>query len=218
MKQLTALVCVFILLLLYIPSKGGDLTRSDDSATVVLKNLGASVNSRWADFAPVINADGSELIFTSRRPVSASEIKTDSNSFERIYFAKYIAEADSFSNAVLLGTEVNEPNRNNSAIALSNDGQTMLIYRDDDTGNGDIYVSSLIGSKWSKAERLPAPINSKSHESSACFSPDGNTIYFVSQRKGGIGGRDIWWCKKDSKGKWGEALNLGPPVNTFSDE
>ena len=51
-------------------------------------------------------------------------------------------------------------------------------------------------------------------ETSACFSPDGNTLYFVSDRPGGKGGKDIWMSKKDAKDKFSEARNLGSTINT----
>jgi outer membrane protein OmpA-like peptidoglycan-associated protein len=54
----------------------------------------------------------------------------------------------------------------------------------------------------------------KYHESSACYSPDGNSVYFVSDKPGGQGDRDIYISHKDEKGRWGEAINLGPTINT----
>ncbi|MFN5786021.1 MAG: OmpA family protein, partial [Flavobacteriia bacterium] len=54
----------------------------------------------------------------------------------------------------------------------------------------------------------------KYHESSACYSPDGNALYFVTDKPGGLGDRDIYVSYKDAKGKWGEAINLGPVINT----
>lgn len=90
-----------------------------------------------------------------------------------------------------------------------------MIYRDDENGNGDIYESRQKGITWTEPEKLPEPVNSKSHESSASIAPDGRTIYFVSDRvEGGKGGRDIWYCTKDESGKWGKAVNIGEPINT----
>jgi flagellar motor protein MotB len=94
----------------------------------------------------------------------------------------------------------------------------MLLYRDDISGNGDIYESQLQGTQWTEPVRLPEPVNSEQHESSASISPDGRTIYFVSDRDGGQGGRDIWYCTQDAAGKWGDAKNIGDPINTRDDE
>jgi outer membrane protein OmpA-like peptidoglycan-associated protein len=50
-----------------------------------------------------------------------------------------------------------------------------------------------------------------------CLSADGNTMYFTSDKPGGVGGTDIWKCAK-SGATWGEAVNLGPVVNTEGNE
>jgi outer membrane protein OmpA-like peptidoglycan-associated protein len=207
---------ILIATLLVAPFISSAQTHSE-SSDVVLTNLGKSVNSSWSDFCPVINADASVLIFTSRRPATKNEMKADTNALERIYISKFNKSTNSFSDAELMGPEVNEPGRNNSAIALSNDGQSLLIYRDDDQGNGDIWESRLVGDKWSKAKKLPAPINSPYHESTACYAPDGKAMYFVSQRSEGKGGRDIWTARRDNEGKWSMATNL-ESLNTKSDE
>ncbi len=190
--------------------------------TLVLKtkisNPGKSINSAFQDYAPVISADGSLMIFTTRRPVTEKEIKKNKEAYERVFFSTFNAEKNKWENAQQIKGKVNIPGRHNSAIALSNDGQRMLLYRDDASGNGDIYESELDGEEWTQAEKLPEPVNSAGHESSASYSPDGRTIYFVSNRRGGQGGRDIWYCKKDRNGVWGKAENLGPVVNTKDDE
>jgi outer membrane protein OmpA-like peptidoglycan-associated protein len=192
--------------------------QQSDSVEVQITNLGKEINSPFADFAPVISADGSIMIFTSKRSVTEKEIRKNTESSERIYNSEFKAKTNSWSNAVLLPEPVNTKGRNNSAIALSNDGQYMLIYHDDFNGNGDIYESKLKGTQWSEPARLDEPVNSKFHESSASISPDGKTIYFVSDRPDGEGGRDIWFSVKDENGKWSKAENIGHPINTDRDE
>lgn len=55
-----------------------------------------------------------------------------------------------------------------------------------------------------------------------CFSPDGNTLFFVSDRPLKAGGtpkdKDIWKVMRRADGQWGEPVNLGPTVNTDKDE
>src|SRR5690606_10655054 len=71
--------------------------------------------------------------------------------------------------------------------------------------------------EWSKPKPLSKEINTKYHESSASLGPDGRTLYFVSDRPGGVGGRDIWVAYKDSKGRWKEVRNIRE-LNTPYDE
>lgn len=192
--------------------------QQNDSVKVEIKNTGKVINSTFSDGAPVISADGSVMMFTSRRPVSEKEIKKQKESMEHVYMSEYNKTTKKWSAPKLLPEDINVEGRNNSAIALSNDGQKLLLYRDDENGNGDIWESELNGTAWSEPVKLPDPINSKYQETSASLSPDGRTIYFVSNRPGGKGGLDIWYCKQDSAGHWGMAINIGAPINTKQDE
>jgi len=185
---------------------------------ITITNVGKAINTPFSEYAPVISADGLMMVFTSRRPVTEKEIKKGKQGMENVYESYYDGKKKKWQEAKRLSESINQMGRHNSAIALSNDGQTMLLYRDDPDGNGDIYQSILAGEQWSEPDKLPEPINSSDHESSASIAPDGNTIYFVSNRKGGEGGRDIWLCKKDKNGKWGKAKNLGAAINTPEDE
>ncbi|MES2138331.1 MAG: OmpA family protein [Bacteroidota bacterium] len=186
-----------------------------DSIKVEIKNIGDQVNSTFVDYAPLISADGSIMVFTSRKPLIENKIK---NLKDHIYYSNFDKEKMKWSNAIPFSDTINVPGQNNSAISILNNGQQMLIYRDDLNTNGDIYESHLEGSSWTEPVSMGEPINSPDKEPSACISPDGGTIYFVSDRKGGLGGFDIWYSTKDSTGKWGEAKNMGAPINSTEDE
>lgn len=194
------------------------LAQQNDSIAIEIKNIGKEINSPFADFAPVISADGSLMIFTSNRPVTDREARKNLASSEHVFGAEFNQKNNAYGKASKLPGNINIKIRNNSAIALSADGQRMLVYHDDHDGNGDIYESKLIGTEWTEPVNMGEPINSKYHESSASISPDGKTIYFVSDRPGGEGGRDIWYCTKGSDNKWGKAENMGYPINTDGDE
>ncbi|MCX8491413.1 MAG: OmpA family protein, partial [Cyclobacteriaceae bacterium] len=75
-----------------------------------------------------------------------------------------------------------------------------------------------VGEVWSKPTSLGAGINSAGWEAQPALSADGNELYFVSDRKGGIGGYDLWYSRKGEDGNWGKATNVGKPVNTPFDE
>ncbi len=197
--------------------EGNDKNRgASASKSPSITNAGETVNTPFDEYAPVLSADGLMMIFTSRRPVLKEDIASKIQGNENVYVSYYDDYTWKWSAAKMLGETINQPGKNNSAIALSNDGQRMLLYRGDPDGN--IYESDLKGEEWLEPVELPKPINSKKHESSASISPDGRTIYFVSNRKGGQGGLDIWLCRQDTKGAWGEAENLGDSINTAQDE
>jgi len=183
---------------------------------VKIDNVGEGVNSHFADYSPVINADESVMLFTSKRPeTTGGGIDPLINEhFEDIYISERVNGV--WGKAKNMGTNVNTEGHN-SNCGLSADGQKFLIYKD--VNRGDVFVSELDGTEWSKPERLSKNINTDFHESSSCFTPDGNTIYFVSDKpEGGLGGRDIYTSTKDSKGRWGEAVNIGSVINTSLDE
>jgi outer membrane protein OmpA-like peptidoglycan-associated protein len=200
----------------YIESTSTDqfIKRTQKKSSLTINNIGEHINSSFADYGPVINANGSVLYFTSRRPISEKEKRKNKNASEKIYSTSFDSKLNKWTDAMLLPSPINKPNRFTSVVGLSKDGKRMLLYSDDRYGNGNLYESVLDGKTWQIPELLPAPINSDHFESSACYSPDGQTIYFVSDRPGGQGSLDIWYAKKNKQGRWGEAQNIGALVNT----
>jgi len=97
---------------------------------------------------------------------------------------------------------------NASSSKDANGNATMDIYRSirDNDGN------------WSAPSPLPSPINSTFNDKAPFLHPDGNTLYFSSDRQPGGGGYDIWMCQRDEFNRWGEAKNFGSPLNTAGDE
>ena len=83
------------------------------------------------------------------------------------------------------------------------------------TIDNDIYSVNLRKSSFSPYK---LNINTKYIEKSPCLSPDGNTLYFVSDRPGGLGGKDIWASERLSNENWSEPVNMGSKVNTNDDE
>jgi len=182
---------------------------------VKIENMGRKVNSSYPDYSPVFSADQETMIFTSGRPGNVGgKTYNGGKYFEDIYIA---TKSDSgWAAAINIGTPINTVG-NEASIGISADGQEILIYKDD-LGDGNIYSTSLKGSKWTTPVKLNSHINSKWWEPSAFISANGNTLYFVSDRPGGYGGRDIYKSNKNSDGEWGKAHNLGSTINTRFDE
>ncbi len=68
---------------------------------------------------------------------------------------------------------------------------------------------------WTKPQKLDSKIENKTNSG---ITADGNTLFFASDAPGGLGGKDIWFCKKLPNGQWGKAQNIGAPINTAFDE
>jgi len=100
---------------------------------------------------------------------------------------------------------------------LSPDGLTVFLNIGDGL-NQDIYVGTRHNKTISDIKKLNKNINTPYYEGAASITPDGTKLYFVSDRPGGLGGRDIYVSTINRKGEWGEPENLGDKVNTKYDE
>jgi len=184
---------------------------------VSIVNLGSRVNSEYDDYAPVLNKDETLLIFTSRRLDRnvSQDVHTDNLPFEDIFFS---VKTDSLWNYALnIGEEVNTASHD-SNLSLSKDGSKLYIYNSD-INNGDIFVSSIDAQgNWGDPVRLPDPINSGANENGVSVSEDGRWMFFSSDRPGGNGEHDLYLSESNGKGGWKHPINLGPVINTPSNE
>lgn len=184
------------------------VTLSKSPEKINIRNMGDSINTEFPDYSPVVSADESMMLFTSRRPGSTGgERGLDGSYYEDIYIS-YRKEDGSWSAAKNLFSYVNT-NTNEATIGLSPDGQKIYIYKDE-----DIYYSSLIGDTWSALTPFGEEVNSKHFEAHITMSADGNMLFFSSDRPGGLGGTDLYMSIKQADGKWGAPANLGPAINT----
>ena len=85
--------------------------------------------------------------------------------------------------------------------------------------NSDIYFTRPDSNGWQPIANAGDNVNAPdSWESQPSISADGQWLYFASNRKGGLGGTDIWRCPRKADGTWGKAQNLGSAVNTPGNE
>ncbi len=185
---------------------------------VKVENLGDSINSEYPDFSPSLSADERMLIYTTRRKMlSGSEKGLDGQYAEDIVVA-YKDDNNIWSSPKPISEFINT-NGNEASVNLTPDGQTLIVYQDiGKGGGGDVFFSKWDGNDWSSLQSFGSDINTKYWETHACLSADGNTLYFVSDRPGGYGGRDIYRSVKLPNGKWSLSQNVGPVINTKYDE
>lgn len=176
-------------------------------------NLGPEINSKYDDHSPLISADESLLLLTSRRASSYSELLPDGQYAERIYSSTY--EDGKWKKAQSLKEIFRKPGHE-AGVCLSIDGTELYIFRNDINGS-NIYQSTFDGENWSEPVKLPEPINSRYNETHASISPDKSTLYFTSNREGGLGGLDIYRVRRLPNGEWGKAENM-KELNTPYDE
>jgi OOP family OmpA-OmpF porin len=102
---------------------------------------------------------------------------------------------------------------------MSADGKVLLMAFSEkkNSKEDDIYVSfRQKDGSWSKPMDLGPEVNTKFTETTPFLAPDGATLYFSSNREGGLGSNDIYVCKRVDKTwkHWSKPVNLGPTVNT----
>ena len=174
-------------------------------------NLGINVNSNADEYLPALSADGSTLIFT--RSENVKGVRNED------FYISY-NDTDEWQFAINLGEPINTL-KNEGAQCITADGKTLYFTacsRNDSYGRCDIYQSDFVNEKWTNPVNLGPNINTESWESQPAISSDGRQLFFVSNRPGGRGGKDIWVSYKNANGAWMEAKNIGDKINTSKDD
>lgn len=183
------------------------LAHTNVNAGYIVKPLSDTVNKFPMQYFPVVTADQQQLFFTRRLGTGADDedIVVSQKNNGRWTSPNPISQK--------INTKSNE-----GSCSVSADGRYMIFVAGDINGHTDLYEARKVGDDWSQPRNLGANINSPYWDSQPSLSADGQELYFVSARKGGIGGSDIWYSRKDSVGKWMRAVNLGNTINTKFDE
>jgi len=150
-------------------------------------NLGPTVNSSDRNARPCISADGLSLYFNSPRPGGFG--------YDDLYVTTRVTVEDDWGPPANLGPTVNAP-YNDFNARISADGRLLFFASSDRPGFGlgDIWVTrrETKNDDWGPPLNLGPTVNSSASESGLGISTDGRTIYFYSNRPGGVGGFDIW--------------------------
>jgi OmpA-OmpF porin, OOP family len=187
-------------------------TNKDATSVYKQKKLSDTVNSFVLQYFPVLTADQQELIFTRRfggGPTDDEDLVVSRKTKKGRW-----GIPQSISNNI--NSQLNE-----GTCTISADGR-KLIFTSCSGRNGlgscDLYESKKIGNDWTTPRNLGPNVNSAEWESQPSLSADGRTLFFISDRRGGLGRRDVWVATMNDKGQWNRARNLGKPVNTVYDE
>lgn len=188
--------------------------------TAKVTNVGPNVNTVYPEYAPVISLDGSSLYFTSRR--QWEDQSTDD--YKDPQYNQY--PEDIYLSLMDLDGNWQKPTRlsfcegrlNEASVSISADERMIYTY-EDRTGSGDIYFSDFQRSEFQTLKKLDNKhVNTKYWDTHVSVTPDGQQMYFVSDRPGGYGKRDIYRIVKLPNGSWSDPINLGPKINTEHDE
>lgn len=184
-----------------------------------------NINTDQADFSPNILKD--KIIFATSRRKGDFMFGWKGHPFLELFEAKYYGRPE-------LGEPVPMKGKINSKlheahVTFSPDGETMFFSRNNivnkkigKSSEGIILLktfrSDLVNGKWKELEGIP--FNSDEYSvGHPALTPDGKTLYFVSDMPGGLGGTDLYRVTLDMEnGNWGVPENLGPAINTAGNE
>lgn len=175
------------------------------------KLLAAPLNQLTSQYFPVLTVDQQTLFFTARSDQAQGK--------ENIYVshrddAGHWTEPQPFAGRI--GTTHNE-----GSCTVSADGKKMVFTAcscSDNCGICDLYITYRQGDTWTKPINMGPRINSHGWESQPSLSADGKTLYFVSERAGNYGKKDIWQSTQQENGEWADPVNLGPIINSTGRE
>ncbi len=106
-----------------------------------------------------------------------------------------------------------------SSATLDASGNTMYFVAESPKGIGlgDIYVVKKDGNKWGTPQNLGATVNTKYDENTVWVTPDGNTLFFSTDGRDGMGGYDIYKTTKTGD-TWSDPVNVGYPINSVNND
>jgi hypothetical protein len=176
-------------------------------------SVGSGINTTDDEYWPSITADGLTMMFTRQAT------QTENSQSQEDFYVSYLKNGV-WQKAFNAGSPLNT-SQNEGAQSLSSNGNYMFFTacnRPDGLGSCDLFFSAFIDGKWSVPSNLKSPVNTSWWETQPSISADGKTLYFSSNRPGGIGGKDLWFSKLDDFNQWKEPVNMGRTINTADDE
>jgi outer membrane protein OmpA-like peptidoglycan-associated protein len=182
---------------------------------VVPESLGPRINTRHPETFPQLTAAGQCLYYTRRtRGIDDDLMRAVPDT------------CGGWLGGIPLPVPINSP-RQERAQLISPDGHYIFFGREDlqsedgwTGGGADLYMAYTVQSgdtAWSVPQPFGATINTPAYEGMPALTADNQTLYFVSDRAGGLGGFDIWYSRFE-RGLWQTPLNAGPAVNTPGNE
>lgn len=196
---------------------------------VQVKKIAKNINGLGSNYAPV--QVGKDFYFTSSRPVSISGkkdyVKTETNELPVSQKANpylnnlYTTRGEASSTGINVKfMDINLPRDMQVAAASFNPAGNVVYFTGWMEGEKyGIYTSTKVDNKWMDPKLLGLEINSKDFNTTQPFvTKDGNFLVFSSDRSGGFGKYDLWYCAIREDGSLGQAVNFGPAINTPDDE
>lgn len=172
-----------------------------------------STSKEYETFDALSDVDDKTVIYTITKNMSMNDYEVYLNQDSETVFVSY---KDLNGKWISAGSSQKEVT---SKVAHSKQEKKSTIeLKALSEKNDNLYYNMWDGFTWGPLQEFGSDVNTPFWEGQGYLNQTGNMLYFVSDRPGGFGGRDIYRCIKLPNGKWSKALNLGPTINTKYDE
>lgn len=186
-------------------------------------------NTEYSEFGGYVH-DGKYYFASTKIAKDAKKTKVYKWN-EQPYLNIYVADISEdgvadISNAKSISNQINTE-FHEATVAITNNGQTIYFTRDnlnkrnklsyDGEGTSHLKIYSAVRNKSGKdwVDVTELPFNDKLYSSGhPALSVDNKTLYFVSDREGGLGQTDIYSVEIKSDNTYGEPVNLGDKINS----
>lgn len=184
-------------------------------------SLVEDISTPFYDYSPqFIDPEKNTLVFTSSRLYedSLSQVALQSNLFYTTL------NESTWASPILLDTAINRVN-NEGTLSIDHDRNVVFYTRcyqkSEEDYRCDIFFSFLRGELAGESMQVPfeKPDEPDMVHGHPSFSNELDLLFFVSDRPGGYGGKDIWFTEYQREtDSWKTPRNAGPEVNTSQDE
>jgi len=192
---------------------------------VKMEHLDVPVNNPYTDFAPRMVTGPDDIVYSSIKSDTVINLTTsaDKDYKSKLYSGKF---QGSTWTVTPMPAAVNKTEYHSGNGVYSADGKRFYFTNCSEGENLKmdcaIYVSEVNNGTFGEAvpvgEAINAPESSTSQPAVGVTADGKEILYFVSNRKGGQGGRDIYYAIRKDEKSFSNAVNLGNVINTSQDE
>lgn len=185
------------------------------------KKADSTFNASNSSFGTSFYGNEITILFSSsgRNNTISDPKNQDANYLSDFYYVAQNIDNE-FENPSNIGTPINSDQIEGGG-ALSIDRTTFYFTRQNPMNPREtkIWVSKFFNNQWMHPLQLNDKVNQEGVKSMhPALSMEGDVLYFSSDRPGGYGGMDIWYCYIDEMGNLSDPINMGPNINTVGNE
>ena len=182
------------------------------------ERLNSNINSPYTELRPIISPDGKKLFFV-RQEHPGNYGKGDPE--DQDIWVSDLTLNQEWGSAYNIGEPLNNKDKNHIG-SVTPDGNTIVIgnvYHSNGELTPGISISNRTADGWSFPEELR--INNFYNDSKYIeyyLSNNGKALLMTIERRDSYGGRDVYVSFIQEDNSWSEPMNLGPVVNSSSEE